>query len=143
MYGNLNKTQLMGRLGADPEIRRTKDGSPIAHLRVATSEYWRDSSSGERKQRTEWHNVVIFIERLVKVAEDKLKKGSHVYLAGPLRTRKWQDQQGQDRYTTEIVLSGYGVEFEVLDKQVADDDDDQSLPDNPPSSSNYDDEIPF
>ncbi len=104
-----------GNLGKDPEIRRTQDGRPIANLRIATSETWRDKNSGERRERTEWHSVVIFNENLCKVAEQYLRKGSKVYIEGALQTRKWQDQQGQDRYSTEVVLQGFGGTLTMLD----------------------------
>jgi single-strand DNA-binding protein len=115
MAGSVNKVILIGNLGADPEIRRTQDGRPIANLRVATSETWRDRNSGERKERTEWHRVVIFNEGLCKIAEQYLKKGSKVYLEGQLQTRKWQDQSGQERYTTEVVLQGFNSALTMLD----------------------------
>ncbi|WP_165351217.1 single-stranded DNA-binding protein [Ciceribacter ferrooxidans] len=114
MAGSVNKVILIGHLGADPEIRRTQDGRPIANLRVATSETWRDKVTGDRKERTEWHSVVIFVEGLAKVAEQYLKKGSAVYLEGQLQTRKWQDQSGQDRYTTEVVLNGFHCNLTLL-----------------------------
>jgi single-strand DNA-binding protein len=116
MAGSVNKVILIGNLGADPEIRRTQDGRPIANLRVATSESWRDKTSGERKEKTEWHRVVIFNEGLCKIAEQYLKKGSKVYLEGALQTRKWQDQSGQDRYSTEVVLQGFNSQLTMLDK---------------------------
>jgi single-strand DNA-binding protein len=115
MAGSLNKVILIGNLGADPEIRRTQDGRPIANLRVATTETWRDKASGERRERTEWHRVVIFNEGLCRVAEQYLKKGSKVYLEGSLQTRKWEDQQGQERYTTEVVLQGFNAQLTMLD----------------------------
>jgi single-strand DNA-binding protein len=116
MAGSVNKVILIGNLGADPEIRRTQDGRPIANLRVATSESWRDKTTGERKEKTEWHRVVIFNEGLCKVVEQYLKKGSKVYLEGALQTRKWQDQSGQDRYSTEVVLQGFNSQLTMLDK---------------------------
>ncbi|HVU39931.1 MAG: single-stranded DNA-binding protein [Xanthobacteraceae bacterium] len=116
MAGSVNKVILIGNLGADPEIRRTQDGRPIANLRLATSESWRDKASGERKEKTEWHRVVIFNENLCKVAEQYLKKGSKVYIEGSLQTRKWQDQSGQDRYSTEVVLQGFRGELTLLDR---------------------------
>ena len=116
MAGSVNKVILIGNLGADPEIRRTQDGRPIANLRVATSESWRDKATGERRERTEWHRVVIFNEGLSRIAEQYLKKGSKVYLEGSLQTRKWQDQQGQDRYSTEVVLQGFNSQLTVLDQ---------------------------
>jgi single-strand DNA-binding protein len=115
MAGSVNKVILVGNLGADPEVRHTQDGRPIVNLRVATSESWRDKASGERRERTEWHRVVIFNENLVKIAEQYLKKGSKVYLEGQLQTRKWQDQSGQDRYSTEVVLQQYRGELTLLD----------------------------
>ena len=115
MAGSVNKVILIGNLGADPEIRHTQDGRAIANLRVATSESWRDKSSGERREKTEWHRVVIFNENLAKIAEQYLKKGSKVYLEGSIQTRKWEDQQGQERYTTEIVLQGFNGQLTMLD----------------------------
>lgn len=114
MSGAVNKVILIGNLGADPEIRRTQDGKPIANLNIATSESWRDRNSGERKEKTEWHRVVIFNEGLCKVAEQYLKKGSTVYVEGQLQTRKWQDKDGQDRYSTEIVLQGFNSTLTML-----------------------------
>ena len=115
MAGSVNKVILVGNLGADPEVRRTQDGRPIVNLRVATSENWRDKATGERKEKTEWHRVVIFSEGLAKVAEQYLKKGAKVYIEGQLQTRKWQDQTGNDRYTTEIVLQKFRGELQMLD----------------------------
>ncbi|TNB47215.1 single-stranded DNA-binding protein [Martelella lutilitoris] len=115
MAGSVNKVILVGNLGADPEIRRTQDGRPIANLRVATSETWRDRNSGERKERTEWHRVVIFNEGLCKVAEQYLRKGAKIYIEGQLQTRKWTDQGGQDRYSTEVVLQGFNSTLTMLD----------------------------
>ena len=116
MAGSVNKVILVGNLGADPEIRRTQDGRPIANLRVATSESWRDKATGERKEKTEWHRVVIFNEGLCKIAEQYLKKGAKVYLEGALQTRKWQDQSGADRYSTEVVLQGFNSQLTMLDR---------------------------
>ncbi|WP_419913526.1 single-stranded DNA-binding protein [Hoeflea sp.] len=115
MAGSVNKVILVGNLGADPEIRRTQDGRPIANLRIATSESWRDRNTGERREKTEWHRVVIFNEGLCKIAEQYLRKGSKVYLEGQLQTRKWQDQSGQDRYSTEVVLQGFNSALTMLD----------------------------
>ncbi|PWB64986.1 MAG: single-stranded DNA-binding protein [Bradyrhizobiaceae bacterium] len=115
MAGSVNKVILIGNLGADPEIRRTQDGRPVANLRVATSESWRDKATGERKEKTEWHRVVIFNEGLCRIAEQYLKKGSKVYLEGALQTRKWTDQQGQERYSTEVVLQGFNSQLTMLD----------------------------
>jgi single-strand DNA-binding protein len=116
MAGSVNKVILIGNLGKDPEIRRTQDGRPIANLSVATSESWRDKATGERKEKTEWHRVVIFNEGLCRIAEQYLKKGSKVYLEGSLQTRKWQDQSGQDRYSTEVVLQGFNSQLTMLDR---------------------------
>jgi single-strand DNA-binding protein len=116
MAGSVNKVILIGNLGADPEIRRTQDGRPVANLRVATSESWRDKATGERKEKTEWHRVVIFNENLCRIAEQYLKKGSKVFIEGQLQTRKWQDQSGQDRYSTEVVLQGFRGELTLLDR---------------------------
>jgi single-strand DNA-binding protein len=115
MSGSVNKVILVGNLGADPEVRRMQDGRPVVNLRLATSETWRDRNSGERKERTEWHRVVIFNEGLAKVAENYLRKGSKVYVEGQLQTRKWQDQSGQDRYSTEVVLQGFNSTLTMLD----------------------------
>ena len=115
MAGSVNKVILVGNLGADPEIRRLNSGDPVVNLRIATSESWRDKNSGERKEKTEWHQVVIFNDNLAKVAEQYLKKGMKVYIEGQLQTRKWQDQSGQDRYTTEIVLQKFRGELQMLD----------------------------
>jgi len=116
MAGSVNKVILIGNLGADPEIRRTQDGRPIANLRIATSDSWRDKTTGERKEKTEWHRVVIFNENLCRIAEQYLKKGSKVYIEGALQTRKWTDQSGQDRYSTEVVLQGFRGELTLLDR---------------------------
>jgi single-strand DNA-binding protein len=115
MAGSVNKVILIGNLGADPEIRHTQDGRPIVNLRVATTDSWRDKSSGERREKTEWHRVVIFNEGLARIAEQYLRKGSKVYLEGSLQTRKWEDQSGQERYTTEIVLQGFNSSLTMLD----------------------------
>ena len=115
MAGSVNKVILVGNLGADPEIRRTQDGRPIAILRIATSESWRDKATGERKEKTEWHRVVIFNEGLCKVAEQYLKKGAKVYIEGALQTRKWTDQAGVEKYSTEVVLQGFNSVMTMLD----------------------------
>ncbi len=117
MAGSVNKVTLVGNLGKDPEVRRTGNGDPVVNLRIATSENWRDKASGERKEKTEWHSVVIFNENLAKVAEQYLRKGSKVYIEGQLQTRKWQDQQGQERYSTEVVLQRYRGELTLLDSR--------------------------
>jgi single-strand DNA-binding protein len=115
MSGSVNKVILIGNLGADPEIRRTQDGRPIANLRIATSETWRDKASGERKEKTEWHRVVVFNEGLCRVIEQYVKKGAKLYIEGQLQTRKWQDQAGQERYSTEVVLQGFNSTLTLLD----------------------------
>ena len=115
MAGSLNKVLLIGRLGNDPEIRTTQDGRSVVSFSLATSDTWRDKNTNERKERTEWHRVVIFNEGLSKVVEQYVKKGSRVYLEGQLQTRKWQDQSGQERYTTEIVLQNYSGNLTILD----------------------------
>lgn len=115
MAGSVNKVILVGNLGADPDVKRTQDGRPIVNLSIATSESWRDKNTGERRDKTEWHRVVIFSEGLCKVAESYLKKGSKVYLEGSLQTRKWQDQNGQDKYSTEVVLQGFNSTLTMLD----------------------------
>src|SRR5688572_9065614 len=116
MAGSVNKVILVGNLGRDPEIRRTQDGRPIAQLSVATSENWRDKTTGERKEKTEWHRVVIWNEGLAKIAEQYLKKGSKVYLEGSLQTRKYTDQQGVEKYSTEVVLQGFNAQLTMLDR---------------------------
>jgi len=115
MAGSVNKVILIGNLGRDPEVRRTQSGDPIVHLNVATSENWRDKASGERREKTEWHRVVIFNERLGEIAQKYLKKGSKVYLEGQLQTRKWTDQSGAEKYTTEVVLQRFRGELTLLD----------------------------
>jgi single-strand DNA-binding protein len=117
MAGSVNKVILIGNLGADPEVRRLNSGDQVVNMRVATTETWRDKQSGERKERTEWHNVVIFNENIGKIAEQYCKKGAKVYLEGQLQTRKWQDQSGQDRYTTEVVLQRFRGELTLLDSR--------------------------
>ncbi|MFM9844599.1 MAG: single-stranded DNA-binding protein [Dongiaceae bacterium] len=115
MAGSVNKVTLIGNLGRDPEIRSLQDGNKVANLSVATSESWRDKASGERRERTEWHRVVIFNERLIDVVEKYLKKGAKVYLEGALQTRKWTDQSGAEKYTTEVVLQRFRGELVMLD----------------------------
>ncbi len=115
MAGSVNKVILIGNVGADPEIRRTQSGAPIANLRIATSETWRDRNSGERREKTEWHTVVVFNEGLCKVVEQYVKKGAKLYIEGALQTRKWQDQNGNDRYSTEVVLQGFNSTLTMLD----------------------------
>lgn len=115
MAGSVNKVILIGNLGRDPEVRSFQNGGKVCNLRIATSETWKDRNTGERKERTEWHSVAIFQEGLVRIAEQYLRKGSKVYIEGQLQTRKWQDQSGQDRYSTEVVLQGYGGTLTMLD----------------------------
>jgi single-strand DNA-binding protein len=155
MAGSVNKVILIGNLGADPEVRTLPSGSPVVNLRVATSESWRDRNSGERKERTEWHRIVIFSEGLARVAEQYLRKGSKVYIEGQLQTRKWQDQSGQDRYSTEVVLQGFNSNLTMLDGRNEGGDTgfsgprpaDRSSPaqDSAPAfeSGDMDDDIPF
>lgn len=115
MAGSVNKVILIGNLGADPEVRTFQNGGKVANLRIATSETWKDKNTGERREKTEWHTVAIFSEGLVRVAEQYLKKGSKIYIEGKLQTRKWQDQSGQDRYSTEVVLNGFDGTLTMLD----------------------------
>ncbi len=115
MAGSVNKVILVGNLGRDPEIRSTQDGTKVANLSLATSETWRDRNSGERRERTEWHRVVIFNDKLCEVAEKYLRKGSKIYIEGQLQTRKWTDKEGQERYTTEVVLQRFRGELTMLD----------------------------
>lgn len=148
MAGSVNKVILVGNLGADPEIRRTQDGKAIANLRIATSESWRDKSSGERKEKTEWHRVVIFSDALCKIAEQYLRKGSKVYLEGQLQTRKWTDQQGVEKLSTEVVLQGFNGVMTMLDGPSKRDDEAKAAPSkrDPRITSgpqDMNDEIPF
>ncbi len=115
MAGSLNKVMIIGNLGRDPEVRSFQNGGKVCNLRIATSETWKDRNTGERREKTEWHSVAIFTEGLVRVAEQYLRKGSKVYIEGQLQTRKWQDQNGQDRYSTEVVLQGFGSTLTMLD----------------------------
>jgi len=149
MSGSLNKVLLIGRLGADPEIKQMVNGKNVARLSLATSQSWKDKNTGEKKQKTEWHRVVIFNEGLVKVVQQYLKKGSQVYIEGQLSTRKWKDEQsGQDKYSTEVVIQGYNSSLTMLGGRGEIENNNQntsSLPkDEAPSTSNdLDDEIPF
>ena len=152
MSGSLNKVQLIGRLGADPEIKQMVNGKNIARLSIATSQSWKDKSTGERKEKTEWHRVVIFNEGLINVIQQYLKKGANVYLEGQLATRKWRDEKsGQDKYSTEIVLQGYNSSLTMLDgKNKSNNSNETSqtksaLPNDEISQdkSDLDDEIPF
>jgi single-strand DNA-binding protein len=132
MANSVNKVIILGNLGADPEIRHTQDGKPIANLRVATSQSWRDKATGERREKTEWHTVVIFSEGLAKVAAEYLKKGSKVYIEGQLQTRKWQDKTGQDRYSTEIVLQAFNGQLTLLSSRPKAEDEEVNLSDEVP-----------
>jgi single-strand DNA-binding protein len=152
MAGSLNKVLLIGRLGADPEIKQMVNGKNVARLSVATSQSWKDKSSGERKEKTEWHRVVIFNEGLVNVVQQYLKKGANVYIEGQITTRKWKDESsGQDKYSTEIVLQGYNSSLTMLDGKNKPEnsnlvsDTKSSLPNDNTSQENsdLDDEIPF
>lgn len=165
MSGSLNKVMLIGNLGADPEIRTFGNGGKVCNLRIATSERWRDKNTGENREKTEWHTVAIFSEGLVRVCEQYLKKGAKVYIEGALQTRKWQDQSGNDRYSTEVVLQGFGGTLKMLDGRSGGDSSGggygggqgggyssdqsgqssggQSGGQSMPSPSDLDDEIPF
>lgn len=149
MAGSVNKVIIVGNLGRDPEVRSFQNGGKVAELRIATSESWKDRNSGERKERTEWHTVKLFAEGLVNVAERYLRKGSKVYLEGSLQTRKWQDQQGQDRYSTEVVLQGFDAKLVMLDGPTAGGADASSADNRQAASPSYagsadlDDDVPF
>ena len=149
MSGSLNKVLLIGRLGADPEIKQMVNGKNVARLSLATSQNWKDKNTGEKKQKTEWHRVVIFNEGLVNVVQQYLKKGSQVYIEGQLSTRKWKDEQsGVDKYSTEVVIQGYNSSLTMLSGRSGIENDNQntrsSTNDEAPSTSNdLDDEIPF
>lgn len=144
MAGSVNKVILIGNVGKDPEVRHTNDGRPIVTLSVATSESWRDKATGERREKTEWHRVVIFNEGLCRIAEQYVKKGSKLYLEGALQTRKWQDQSGADRYSTEVVLQGFGATMTMLDTPKQSSDPQAPLvPHDKTTGEILDDEIPF
>ena len=153
MAGSLNKVLLIGRLGADPEIKQMVNGKSVARLSLATSQSWKDKSSGERKEKTEWHRIVIFNEGLINVIQQYLKKGANVYIEGQLNTRKWKDEStGQDKYSTEIVLQGYNSSLTMLDSRSNKNDTNNLVSENKSSlpkdnlnqdSSDLDDEIPF
>jgi single-strand DNA-binding protein len=157
MAGSVNKVILIGNLGADPEVRSFPSGGKVCNLRIATSENWKDKQSGERRERTEWHSVAIFSEPLVRVAEQYLRKGSKIYVEGQLETRKWQDKDGNDRYSTEVVLRPYRSELTMLDSrgdggqggggggggQQGGGFDDRGGPGGGSGGGNMDDEIPF
>jgi single-strand DNA-binding protein len=135
MAGSVNKVILIGNLGADPEVRRLQSGDAVVNLRIATSESWKDKNSGERKEKTEWHQVVVFNDQICKVAEQYLRKGMKVYVEGSLQTRKWTDQSGADKYTTEIVLQKFRGELQMLETKSAQADDGDE--------ANEDGEVPF
>ena len=151
MAGSLNKVLLIGRLGSDPEIKQMVNGKNVARLSIATSNTWKDKNTGEKKEKTEWHRVVIFNEGLVNVVQQYVKKGSQVYIEGQLTTRKWRDEKtGQDKYATDIVLQGYNSSLTMLDSRgktnnLNEDESKSSLPNDEVSQSNsdLDDEIPF
>ena len=152
MAGSLNKVLLIGRLGADPEVKQMVNGKNVARLSIATSNTWKDKNTGEKKEKTEWHRVVIFNEGLVNVVQQYVKKGAQVYIEGQLTTRKWKDEKsGVDKYSTEIVLQGFNSSFKILSSKnnqmgnlQNDTSSKSSLPnDETPSSSDLDDEIPF
>ena len=159
MAGSVNKVIILGNLGVDPEVRSFPNGGKVCNLRIATSENWKDRNTGERREKTEWHSVAIFSEPLVRIAEQYLKKGSKVYVEGQLETRKWQDQSGQDRYTTEVVLRPYSSTLTMLDSRgdsassgdyIRDTSDGNDASSNlsgdtpaSPISQDFDDEIPF
>lgn len=152
MAGSVNKVILLGNLGRDPEVHHTQDGKPIVNLNIATSESWRDRNTGERKEKTEWHRVVIFNENLAKVAEQYLKKGATVYVEGAIKTRKWTDKDGVEKYTTEIVLQGFNSVLTMIGGKREDDRGHASSPDDygtgrtrPAANAtrDLDDEVPF
>jgi len=147
MAGSVNKVILVGNLGADPEVRKFQNGGSVCNLRIATSETWKDKNTGERRENTQWHSVAIFSEGLVRVAEQYLRKGSKVYLEGQLETRKWQDKDGNDRYTTEVVLRGFNGTLVMLDGRAGGDRDVSGMSDQGRSSGGrsyeLDDEVPF
>ena len=141
MAGSVNKVILIGNLGADPEVRTFGNGGKVCNLRIATSETWKDKNTGERREKTEWHTVAIFNEGFVRVCEQYLKKGSKVYIEGALQTRKWQDQSGNDRYSTEVVLQGFGSTLVMLDGTGG--GGSASGESQAPAAPVMDDEIPF
>ena len=145
MAGSVNRVTILGRLGADPEVRSFQNGGKVCNLRIATSETWKDKNTGERKEKTEWHTVAIMAEGLVRVAEQYLRKGSKVYIEGKLQTRKWQDQSGADRYSTEIVLQGLGGTLTMLDgaNGGGGERSEQGVYDQSPPADLDDSDIPF
>ena len=149
MAGSLNKVLLIGRLGADPEVKQMVNGKSVARLSLATSQSWKDKNTGEKKEKTEWHRIVVFNEGLVNVVQQYLKKGAQVYVEGQLSTRKWKDEQsGQDKYSTEILIQGYNSSFTMLgggnQNNIGSQDNKQTFDDSPaPAQSDLDDDIPF
>jgi single-strand DNA-binding protein len=149
MAGSLNKVLLIGRLGADPEIKQMVNGKSVARLSLATSQTWKDKNTGERKEKTEWHRVVVFNEGLVNVVKQYLKKGAQVYIEGQLSTRKWKDEKsGQDKYSTEVIIQGYNSSLTMLGSGMKNDNSSQAVPNNSDEASqakqnDLDDEIPF
>ena len=148
MAGSLNKVQLIGRLGADPEIKQMVNGKSVARLSLATSQSWKDKNTGEKKEKTEWHRVVVFNEGLVNVVQQYLKKGAQVYVEGQITTRKWKDEQsGQDKYSTEILIQGYNSSLTMLgggnQNSIASQDNKQSFDDSSMTQNELDDDIPF
>jgi len=148
MSGSLNKVMLIGRLGQDPEVRNTQDGRSLCTFSIATSESWNDKNTGEKKEKTEWHRVVVFNEGLVNIVQQYVKKGSNVFIEGQLQTRKWEDKDGIEKYTTEVVLQGFNSTFKMLDNRNSSSTDNNFSQDNAISdSSNFDteidDDIPF
>ena len=149
MAGSLNKVLLIGRLGADPEIKQMVNGKSVARISLATSQSWKDKNTGEKKEKTEWHRIVVFNEGLVNVVQQYLKKGAQVYIEGQLSTRKWKDEQsGQDKYSTEILIQGYNSSLTMLgvgsQNNIATQDSKQSIENNSPANQNdMDDDIPF
>ena len=146
MAGSVNKVILVGNLGRDPETRRLNDGQPVVNLRIATGETWKDKATGERKEKTEWHSVVIFNENIARVAEQYLKKGSKVYIEGQLQTRKWTDQSGQEKFSTEVVLQRFRGELTILDaagERAAPEARAESQAPSKGFKSDLDDDIPF
>ncbi|MEC9097958.1 MAG: single-stranded DNA-binding protein [Pseudomonadota bacterium] len=148
MSGSLNKVMLIGRLGQDPEVRNTQDGRSLCTFSIATSESWNDKNTGEKREKTEWHRIVVFNEGLVNIIQQYVKKGSNVFLEGQLQTRKWEDKDGIEKYTTEVVLQGFNSTFKMLDNRNTSSADnnfsqDNSISDSSDFDSEIDDDIPF
>jgi single-strand DNA-binding protein len=148
MSGSLNKVMLIGRLGQDPEVRNTQDGRSLCTFSIATSESWNDKNTGEKREKTEWHRVVVFNEGLVNIIQQYVKKGSNVFIEGQLQTRKWEDKDGIEKYTTEVVLQGFNSTFKMLDNRNSGSVDnnfsqDNAIPDSSNFDSEIDDDIPF